>query len=76
MKNKSHMLVLKNPSQHCPWFQNISRNNFQLNLICFHMVAKKDFATVLDACWRSVVLFHKQRGYISHALEKFGHTKS
>ena len=31
------------------------RNNFQLNLTCFHMVAKKDLATILDACWRSVV---------------------
>jgi hypothetical protein len=31
------------------------RDNFQINLTCFDMVAKKDFATVLDGCWRSVV---------------------
>ena len=31
------------------------KHNFQLNLTCFHMVAKKDLAIVLDACWRSVV---------------------
>ena len=30
MKNKSHMLVCKNPSQHCPCFHNISKSQFPL----------------------------------------------
>ena len=36
-------------------------DNFQLNLTCFYMVAKKDFATVLDACWQSVVFITPPR---------------
>jgi len=54
-KNKSHMLVRK--THHSTVFGSITfpRDIFQLNLTCFHMVAKQDFATVLDACWRSVV---------------------
>jgi hypothetical protein len=30
-------------------------DNLQLNIICFHTVAKKDFANLLDACWRPEV---------------------
>jgi len=54
-KNKSYMLVCK--THHSTALVSITfpRDNFQLNMTCFHMVAKKDFATVLDGSWRSVV---------------------
>jgi len=54
-KNKSHVLVCKTYQRtgHCSI--TIQRDKFQLNLVCFHMVTNEDFATVLDACWRSVV---------------------
>jgi len=49
MKNKSHMLVHKTHHTIVLGSITFTRHNFQLNLTCFHMVAKKDFATVLDA---------------------------
>jgi hypothetical protein len=55
MKNKSHMLVLKTHHSIVLGSITFAGDNFQLNLTCFHTVAKKGFATVLDACWRSVV---------------------
>jgi hypothetical protein len=55
MKNKSHMLVRKTHHGTVLGSVTFPRDNFQLNLPCFHMVARKDFATVLDASWRSVV---------------------
>jgi hypothetical protein len=55
MKNKSHMLVRKIHQNHVHSSKTLPGDNFQLNLTCFHMVAKKNFATVLDSCWRSVV---------------------
>jgi len=55
MKNKSHMLVHKTHHSYFCGSMKVPRDNFQLNLTCFHMVAKKHFASVLDAFWRSVV---------------------
>jgi hypothetical protein len=55
-KNKSHMVVRKTHHSTVSGSITFPRDNFQLNLTCFHMVAKKDFATVLDASWGSVVL--------------------
>ena len=55
MKNKSHVLVRKTHHSIVRSSVAFPSGNFQLNLPCFHMTAKKDFATVLDACWRSVV---------------------
>jgi len=49
-KNKSHMLVHKTHHSYVCSSTTFPRDNFQLNQTCFHMVAKKDFATVLDAC--------------------------
>jgi hypothetical protein len=55
MKNKSHVLVSKTHYSIVLGSITFPRDNFQLKLTCFHMVAKKDFGTVLDTCWRSVV---------------------
>jgi len=57
MKNKSHMLVRK--THHSIVFGSItfSRDNFQLNLTCFHMVAKKDFV-YCPGCLLEVSGFH------------------
>jgi hypothetical protein len=52
MKNKSHMLVCKTHHSIVLGFITFPKDNFQSNLICFHMVATKDFAIVLDACLR------------------------
>jgi len=54
-KHKSHMLLHKTHHSIIPGSITSPKHNFQLNLTCFHMVAKKDLAIVLDACWRSVV---------------------
>jgi len=51
-KNKSHMLVHKTHNNTVLGSITFPRDN--LNLRCLHKVAKKDFATVLEACWRSV----------------------
>ena len=55
MKNKSHMLICKTHHSIVCGSITFPRDSFQLNVTCFHIVAKKDFATVLDACWKSVV---------------------
>jgi len=57
-KKKNHVLVCK--THHSTVLGSITfpTDNFQSNLTCFHKVDKKDFATVLDACCRSVVLHH------------------
>jgi len=54
-KNKSHVLAHK--THHSTVLGSITfpTDNFQSNLTCFHKTDKKDFATGLDACWRSVV---------------------
>jgi hypothetical protein len=54
-KNKSHMLVYKTHHTILRGSITFPTDNYQLNLTCFHMVAEKDFATVLDACCRSEV---------------------
>ena len=54
-KKKSRMLVHKTHHSNVRISVKFPRDSFQLNQTCFHMVTKKDFATVLDACWRSVV---------------------
>jgi hypothetical protein len=55
IKNKSHVLVCKTHHIYDRSSITFPRDNFQLNLTCFHKVAKTDFVTVLGACWRSVV---------------------
>jgi hypothetical protein len=55
MKNKSHMLACKTHHSTVLGYISFPRDDFQLNLTCFHMVVKKDFAAVLDECCRTVV---------------------
>jgi len=54
-KNKNHVLAHK--THHSTVLGSITfpTDNFQSNLTCFPKVDKKDIATVLDACCRSVV---------------------
>jgi hypothetical protein len=52
---KSHMLVRKTHHSIALGSITFPRDSFQLNLTRFHMEANKDFVTVLNACWRSVV---------------------
>jgi hypothetical protein len=54
-KNKSHVLAHKTHHSIVLGSIIIPTDNFQLKPEMFHMVDKKDFTTVLDACWRSVV---------------------
>jgi hypothetical protein len=54
-KNNSHLLVCKTHHSIVRGSITFPRGNFQINLKYFHIVAKKNFAAVLDVCWRSVV---------------------
>ena len=54
MKNKSHMLVCKTHHSIVLGFITFPRDNFQSNLTCFHIVAKK----ILLLSWMLVGGFH------------------
>jgi len=54
-KNKSQVLAHKTHHSTVLGSLTFPIDNFQSNLTCFHMVDKKDSATVLDACCRSAV---------------------
>jgi hypothetical protein len=59
MINKTHMLVYKTHHSNVLGSIIFPKDNFQLNLTCFHMVAKKDFAIVPDT-YMSVVFISSQ----------------